>query len=102
LPLELLENVTAAFLHGMEALTPRQQLLLMLRDVFDYSVRDTASVLEMSEANVKTGLHRARRCLLLRPNTPLTVRQERRTIVRRLLACLRNDDARGVVALLVE
>ena len=56
MPLELLENVTAAFLHAMEALTPRQQLLLMLRDVFDYSVRDTASVLQMSEANVKTAL----------------------------------------------
>jgi len=102
MPLELLENVTAAFLHAMEALTPRQQLLLMLRDVFDYSVRDTASVLQMSEANVKTALHRARRRLMLRPNTPPTVRQQRRTIVRRLLACLRNDDALGVVTLLAE
>jgi hypothetical protein len=34
--------------------------VLLLRDVFDYSVREAASALELSEANIKTSLHRAR------------------------------------------
>src|SRR5690606_30294329 len=37
-----LESVTFAFLVALEALTPTQRAVLLLRDVFDYSVRETA------------------------------------------------------------
>ena len=50
-----------AFLVALEALTPRQRAVLLLRDVFDYSVEETARALAMSAANVKTTHHRARR-----------------------------------------
>ena len=39
-----LESVTVAFLLALEALTPAQRAVLLLRDVFDYSVRETAGV----------------------------------------------------------
>ena len=52
-----------AFLLALEALTPAQRAVLILRDVFDYTVRETAGRLDMSEANVKTTHHRARRAL---------------------------------------
>lgn len=55
-----LESVSFAFLRAVEALTSSQRAVLLLREVFDLSVQETASVLEMSEANVKTTLHRAR------------------------------------------
>lgn len=60
---ELLESVSYAFLIALEALTPQQRAVLLLRDVFDYSVENTASALGLSEANVKTSLHRARRAM---------------------------------------
>jgi RNA polymerase sigma-70 factor (ECF subfamily) len=57
---DLLESVSFAFLLALEALTATQRAVLILRDVFDYSVRETAEALELSEANVKTTHHRAR------------------------------------------
>ncbi|MFP2905086.1 sigma-70 family RNA polymerase sigma factor [Pyxidicoccus sp. 3LFB2] len=57
---ELLESVSYAFLLALEALAPKQRAVLLLRDVFDYSVREVAEALNMSEVNVKVVHHRAR------------------------------------------
>ncbi|QSQ21215.1 sigma-70 family RNA polymerase sigma factor [Pyxidicoccus parkwayensis] len=57
---ELLESVSYAFLLALEALVPKQRAVLLLRDVFDYSVREVAEALNMSEVNVKVVHHRAR------------------------------------------
>ncbi len=57
---ELLESVSFAFLIALEALTPQQRAVLLLRDVFDYSVKESAEALAMREPNVKTTHHRAR------------------------------------------
>jgi RNA polymerase sigma-70 factor (ECF subfamily) len=56
----MLESVTFAFLTACEALTPRQRAVLLLRDVLDYSVEETAAALDLTESNVKTTHHRAR------------------------------------------
>lgn len=60
---DLMESITLAFLLALEALTPAQRAVLLLRDVFDYSTIETAEALEMSEANIKVTLHRARRIM---------------------------------------
>jgi RNA polymerase sigma-70 factor, ECF subfamily len=57
------ESLSYAFLIALEALSPTQRAVLLLRDVFDYSVRETADALSLSEANVKTQHHRARALL---------------------------------------
>ncbi len=103
---DLLESTTFAFLLALEALTPSQRAVLLLRDVFDYSVRETAEALELSEANVKTTLHRARaamaaydaqRCV---PDRALYKRTER--VLRRFLLHLATDNVRAIEALLRE
>ena len=60
---DLLESASFAFLIALEALTPQQRAVLLLRDVFDYSVQEAAAALGISEASVKTTHHRARRAL---------------------------------------
>ena len=60
---DLMESVSYAFLLALEALTPQQRAVLLLRDVFDYSVREVADALAMSEPNVKTTHHRARKAM---------------------------------------
>lgn len=57
---DLMESVSFAFLLALEALTPQQRAVLLLRDVFDYSVKETADALGIGVANVKTTHHRAR------------------------------------------
>jgi RNA polymerase sigma-70 factor (ECF subfamily) len=59
----MLESVSFAFLLALEELSEKERAVLLLRDVFDYSVREAAEMLEMSEANVKTTHHRARAAL---------------------------------------
>src|SRR5437867_518794 len=58
---DLKESVSFAFLLALEALTPSQRAVMLLRDVMDYSTSDTAEALDMTEANVKVVLLRARR-----------------------------------------
>lgn len=60
---DLLESVSMAFLTALEALTPQQRAVLLLRDVFDYSVRETAAALAASEGGVKVAHLRARRAM---------------------------------------
>lgn len=44
-------------------LPPRQAVVFLLTEVFDYSAKDTASMLDMTQGGVKAALHRARRTL---------------------------------------
>ncbi|HKE19858.1 MAG TPA: sigma-70 family RNA polymerase sigma factor [Kofleriaceae bacterium] len=101
---DLMESVTTAFLLALEALSPPQRAVLILRDVLDYSVAETAAALAFSEANVKTTHHRARRAMQdydgrrCRPSPELTARTS--AALRRFLLAVRAQDASAVEALL--
>ena len=103
---DLLESVSYAFLLALEALTPTQRAVLLLRDVFDYSVSETAQALAMSEANVKTTLHRARKAIAAydRARRPLTssLQEQVQQTLQKFLGYLRNHDVAGAEALLAE
>src|SRR5215471_13349153 len=60
---DLKESVSFAFLLALEALTPSQRAVLLLCYFFDSSTTETADALDMSEANIKVTLHRARRIM---------------------------------------
>ena len=57
---DLMESVSMAFMLALERLTPRQRAVLILRDVFDYTVQETAAALQLTPTNVKVTHHRAR------------------------------------------
>lgn len=103
---ELLESVSFAFLLALEALTPAQRAVLLLRDVFDYSVDETAAALGMSAGAVKTMHHRARRAMAAydRDRCRPTAERQARTgdALLRFLAALRDDDVPALEALLAE
>ena len=60
---DLVESVSLAFLQALEALTPTQRAVLLLRDAFDYSAAEVAAVLDTTEGNVRIIHHRARRAI---------------------------------------
>jgi RNA polymerase sigma-70 factor (ECF subfamily) len=99
-------RVSFAFLRALEALTPAQRAVLLLRDVLDYSTAETASSLGISEANVKVHLHRARRRMRdydkerFTPNPALD--QRTRAAIERFLACLSSGDIAALEKLLTE
>jgi len=101
---DVLESVSFAFLIALEALTPQQRAVLLLRDVFDYDVRETADALGISESSVKVTHHRARarmaaydqRCCL-----PTRALQDRtRQALEQLMAALVGGDPRRAERLL--
>jgi RNA polymerase sigma-70 factor (ECF subfamily) len=101
-----IESVSFAFLLALEALSPSQRAVLLLRDVLDESVKETALALGMTEANVKTTHHRARRALADYDRSRLPLdrarREESRRALERFLACLTQGDAAGLEALLAK
>ena len=101
---DLLESVSFAFLLALERLTPAQRAVLLLRDVFDYSVKETADALDMSETNVKTTHHRGRRTMARydrqrRPSMRTLQEATQRTLYE-FLQRLQANDVAGVEALL--
>jgi len=101
---DLLESVSMAFLVALEELTPRQRAVLLLRDVFDYSVKETANALDLSEPNVKTTHHRARHAMASydaeRRVPTADVQDASRRALFQFLERLQANDVAGVEALL--
>jgi RNA polymerase sigma-70 factor (ECF subfamily) len=106
---ELLESVSYAFLIALEALTPTQRAVLLLRDVFDYSVRETAQALALGESNVKVTHHRARLAMqrydetrALREGGPRAANDVQRAALEAFTLALASGDVTAVEALLRE
>jgi RNA polymerase sigma-70 factor, ECF subfamily len=101
---DLIESVSVAFLLALEHLTPRQRAVLILRDVFDYTVQETAKALDLTQSNVKVTHLRAREAMKgyeerrMRPTRDHQARTAER--LREFLECLQNQDVAGVEAML--
>ena len=103
---ERLESISFAFLLALEALTPKQRAVLLLRDVLDYSASEAGAALDMSEENVRITHHRARRAMRAydrercRPSAAL--RERTGAALQQLVRCLLSQDAAGLEALLAD
>jgi RNA polymerase sigma-70 factor (ECF subfamily) len=102
----LAESASFAFLLALEALSPRQRAVLVLRDVLGHSGVETGERLGISEGNVRVLHLRARRALAAydrersAPTPELRARHAR--VLARFLACLEAQDAPALEALLHE
>jgi RNA polymerase sigma-70 factor (ECF subfamily) len=101
-----LESASYAFLIALEALSPRQRAVLLLRDVLGKSALETAAIVGASEGSVRILHLRARRALDAydqRRCLPSAALQERhRDVLQRFTACLAAQDARGLEALFAD
>jgi RNA polymerase sigma-70 factor (ECF subfamily) len=103
---DMIESVSFAFLLALEALTPSQRAVLLLRDVFDYSTVETAEALGMNEASVKVTLHRARKRMKEydkdRAAFDPARREATQAALTQFLLCLNAGDDEGMRRLLAE
>jgi RNA polymerase sigma-70 factor, ECF subfamily len=101
---DLVESASLAFLQALEVLTPAQRAVLLLRDVFDYSAAEVAAALDISEANVRTTHHRARRAMEAyekQRTRPTAINRTRtNTALVRFLELLGTGDVQGIERML--
>jgi RNA polymerase sigma-70 factor (ECF subfamily) len=99
------ETIELAFLAAIQRLPARQRAVLILRDVLDFSARDTASALEMTTAGVNSALQRAHATLgrhVPADRETWTARSTpaERALLRRLVAAWESADTAALVGLL--
>jgi RNA polymerase sigma-70 factor (ECF subfamily) len=103
---ELHESASYAFLMALEALTPPQRAVLLLRDVLDYTVRETSDALSLSAVNVKVIHHRARRAMaaydVTRRPPGAELEKDTRAALERFLAAILTQDTGAAEACLAE
>lgn len=104
--IEQAESLSYAFLCALEALTPQQRMVFLLRDVQALSGEETAEAVGISLANVKVVLHRARKALeKARERTPRLDQRQKMKIgeaLQSLLAALAKGDLKAVQEVLAE
>jgi len=91
---DLLESASLAFLQALEALTPTQRAVLLLRDAFDYTAAEVAAVIDTTEGNVRIIHMRARRAM--------EAYEQRRTAPTPAVRARTNDALRRFVELLTK
>ncbi len=106
---EARETIELAFLVAIQHLPPRQRAVMILRDVLDWTAKDTAALLETTVASANSALQRGRATLKERlPEGRLDwapagdPSEEVRALLRRYVEATECGDAAGVVALMHE
>jgi len=94
------ESVTLAFLVLLETLSPEERAVFLLKEVFDYDHAEIAEMLEISAANARQILHRAKaRIAEGRPRLEGTP-ASRRAVAERFTKAFQAGDARALADLL--
>ena len=85
------EALEFAVLLLLEKLTPTERATFVLREAFDYSYDQIASILRLSEANARQLVSRARKHLASQRREPVSVCDHRRLLGGFLVASQRGD-----------
>jgi RNA polymerase sigma-70 factor (ECF subfamily) len=99
---ELDETVSTAFLVLLEALTPVERAVFVLREVIGYEYAEIAAVVEKSEANCRQVFARARKRIDSGKPRFAASREDRDRLATQFLAAITDGDLSGLERLLAE
>jgi RNA polymerase sigma-70 factor (ECF subfamily) len=103
---ELVESVSYAFLLALEALSPAQRAVLLLRDVLEYTAAEAADALDLTEGNARVLHHRARKAMAAYDaarNPPSRAAASRHLdVLGRFMRFMSQQDVAGMEGLLAE
>jgi RNA polymerase sigma-70 factor, ECF subfamily len=94
------EAVTTAMLLVLEALTPTQRAVFVLREVFAFDYPEIAAAVGKSEAAVRQLNHRARNSVRAKRHTAVSTPAQARPIAEGFLAAATTGDVQGLMDLL--
>jgi RNA polymerase sigma-70 factor (ECF subfamily) len=108
---ERFEAIALGFVAALQHLPPRQRCVLVLRDVLGLRAGEVATILDSTEASVKSALQRARSTLRTRlgpepsaasEEAALSPSTRERSVVDRFAVAVEAGDVEGMVALLTD
>ncbi len=102
---EAREAISLAFVTALQLLPPQQRGALVLRDVLDFSARETAEILNTTEQAVTSALKRARATLkkeLPADRPPTAGSPAEQDLLDRLVRAFEAGDVDGMVSLMSE
>ncbi|WP_433220109.1 RNA polymerase sigma-70 factor [Microtetraspora malaysiensis] len=94
------DAVTTAMLLVLEALTPTQRAVFVLREVFGFGYAEIAAAVGKSEAAVRQLNQRARNSVRARRHTAVATPAEARPVAERFMAAAATGDVQGLMDLL--
>ncbi|HEY7210415.1 MAG TPA: RNA polymerase sigma-70 factor [Bryobacteraceae bacterium] len=97
---EMAESLSMAFLTILEALTPLERAVFVLREAFDYGYDEIAEIVGKSEANCRQLFTRARKHLEAGKPRFESSPQKRDELAERFFAACQGGDLNGLVDLL--
>jgi RNA polymerase sigma-70 factor (TIGR02957 family) len=98
----LAESVSLAFMVLLETLTPEERAAFLLREIFEYPYDDIAATLGTSPSNCRQLVHRAKARLQDRKPRFREEARDKRALVGRFLAALRDGDPDGLTSVLAD
>jgi RNA polymerase sigma-70 factor, ECF subfamily len=98
----LRESLSFAFLLLLEALSPLERAVFVLREVFDYDYSEIAGMVDKSPANCRQMFHRARARLAERQASFEPSREQQQQLTEEFLRATAAGDVEGLLALLAE
>ena len=97
---ETADSLSLAFLHLLEALSPVERAVFLLREVFDYPYDEVADVVGKSPDNCRQILARGRRHMEQGKQRFEVSREEREEVARRFLAAWEEGETEALTQLL--
>jgi RNA polymerase sigma-70 factor (ECF subfamily) len=98
----LAESLTLAFMVLLETLSPEERAVFLLREAFEYSYDEIASMVDSSTANCRQLFHRAKERLASGRPPSAPSRVGRRKLAERFVAAMRTGDRAELMQVLGE
>ncbi len=97
---EMAESLSFAFLHLLESLSPPERVAFLLREIFEMSYAELASLLETSESNCRQLVVRARKSMRERRQRFSVDRKRHHRVLESFLSACASGDLSQLTAIL--
>ncbi|MBS4202166.1 RNA polymerase sigma-70 factor [Bacillus sp. FJAT-49732] len=94
------ESISTAYLLLLQQLSEDERAVFLLREVFQYSYEEIATIIEKSSTNCRQIFHRAKKSMVNRPAAPTLDFQSMRSSVEQFAMALQNGNINQMLALL--